>query len=150
MISALDAIGKRHLWQIAVKPGRPMSFGQIGDAAVFGLPGNPVACFVCFLLYVRPALIVLGGGNWHEPQRYLMPAGFEIKNKKSGRREFWRGSQETNAEGAQVLSKFDRDGSGLITGLRTSSGLIEVPEEITEVKKGDLLRFIPFSNFGRF
>ena len=56
-------LGKRHLWQIAIKPGRPMSFGQIGDCVVLGLPGNPVAVFVCFLLYVRPVLAVLAGGD---------------------------------------------------------------------------------------
>ena len=61
VVHAIDALGKRHLWQIAIKPGRPMSFGQIGDCVVLGLPGNPVAVFVCFLLYVRPVLAVLAG-----------------------------------------------------------------------------------------
>ncbi len=60
----IDAIGKRHLWQIAIKPGRPMSFGQVGDCVVLGLPGNPVAVFVCFLIYVRPVLARLAGGTW--------------------------------------------------------------------------------------
>ena len=54
VVKSIDALGKRHLWQIAIKPGRPMSFGQIGDCVVLGLPGNPVAVFVCFLIYVRP------------------------------------------------------------------------------------------------
>ena len=66
----IDAIGKRHLWQIAIKPGRPMSFGQIGDCVVLGLPGNPVAVFVCFLIYVSPVLARLAGGAWAEPVRY--------------------------------------------------------------------------------
>ena len=54
VVRSIDALGKRHLWQIAIKPGRPMSFGQIDDCVVLGLPGNPVAVFVCFLIYVRP------------------------------------------------------------------------------------------------
>ena len=70
LVASLDAVGKRHLWQLAVKPGRPMSFGQVGDCPVVALPGNPVAAFVCFLLYVRPMLTVMGGGAWPEPQRF--------------------------------------------------------------------------------
>ena len=64
MVGALDAIGKRHLWQLAIKPGRPMSFGQVGDCVVLGLPGNPVAVFVCFLMYAWPLLRRLGGADW--------------------------------------------------------------------------------------
>lgn len=150
IITAMDALGKRHLWQLAVKPGRPMSFGQIGNTPIFGLPGNPVACFVCFLLYVRQAVIRLGGGKWIEPQRYLVPVDFEIAKKKPDRREYWRASYTTDKNGNSVLKKFEHDGSGLITGLRTSDGLIEVAEEITSVKKGDLLPYIPFSEFGSF
>lgn len=148
LVTALQTLGTRHLWQLAVKPGRPMSFGQIGGTAVFGLPGNPVAAFVCFLLYVRPALIVMGGGMWCEPQRFAVAAGFSIPRKKTGRREFWRGWLETGEDGEPVARKFERDGSGLITGLRQASGLIEVDEDTTRVSPGDRLRFIPFSEFG--
>ena len=81
VVRAIDALGKRHLWQIAIKPGRPMSFGQIGDCAVLGLPGNPVAVFVCFLLYVRPVLAALAGGNWPEPVRYPLPGRVLAKEK---------------------------------------------------------------------
>ena len=148
MITTLDALGKRHLWQLAVKPGRPMCFGQIGDTLYFGLPGNPVAAFVCFLLYVRPALVRLGGGEWPEPQRYPVPAGFCVPRKKPDRREFWRGWIEMNAYGDAVAQKFERDGSGLISGLRQATGLIEITEETTAVTQGDLVSFIPFAEFG--
>jgi molybdopterin molybdotransferase len=144
---ALQALGNRHIWQIAVKPGRPMGFGQIAGTPVFGLPGNPVAAFVCFLLYVRPALILLGGGQWREPRRYLVAAGFRFPRKKTGRREFWRGAIE-DMERGPVLRKFERDGSGLITGLRVADGLIEVGEDVAGVSPGDLLGFIPWAEFG--
>ncbi|MCB1386190.1 MAG: molybdopterin molybdotransferase MoeA [Nitratireductor sp.] len=147
IIATLDRLGKRHLWQLAIKPGRPMSFGQIGDAVFFGLPGNPVACLVCFLLYIRPALIRLAGADWAEPRRYLLPAAFSTA-KKPDRREFWRGMVVAGPQGRPALDKFERDGSGLITGLRRADGLIEVPEAVTSVKPGDLLRFIPWSEFG--
>ena len=61
LVAAIAALGTRHLWQLAIKPGRPMSFGQVGRAVVIGLPGNPVAVFVCFLMYVWPLLRRLGG-----------------------------------------------------------------------------------------
>lgn len=147
MIASLHELGKCNLWQLAVKPGRPMSMGQIDDNLFFGLPGNPVACFVCYLLYVRQALMLLGGGLWQEPERYLVPAGFEIAKKKTDRREFLRG-RITITENSPLLEKFERDGSGLITGLRQSSGLIELHEEINSVEKGQMLPFIPFSQFG--
>lgn len=142
-VDALGKLGKCHLWQLAVKPGRPMSFGQIDNTLVFTLPGNPVAAFVCFLLYVRPSIQSLSGSKFKEPQRYQIPAGFSIKSKPD-RREFLRGFV-LNEGDAAIAMKFDRDGSGLITGLRESSGLIEIPEETTSINKGDLVDFIPYS-----
>lgn len=147
VINVLGALGERHMWQLAIKPGRPMTFGRIGDAAFFGLPGNPVAAFVCFLLYVRPALFQLQGANWQEPARFPLPAAFEIAKKKPDRREFLRGIL-TEQDGVPAVTKFSRDGSGLITGLREADGLVEVAEEVTEVRAGDTVAFIPFSEFG--
>ncbi len=148
VVTALERLGKRHLWQIAVKPGRPMTFGQIGDCVFMGLPGNPVAAFVCFLLYARPAITVLSGGAWREPQRFPVRAGFSVARKKPDRREFWRGWLEADAAGRPVARKFDRNGSGLISGLRKATGLIEVTEETTGVAEDDTVSFIPFGELG--
>lgn len=147
VVAALDALGKRHLWQLAIKPGRPMSFGQIGDCVVLGLPGNPVAVFVCFLLYVWPLLRRMGGAEWPEPRRFHLPALFAFPDRKVGRREFWRGMLRETPTGLAV-DKFVRDGSGLISGLRAADGLIDIPEDVPEVKPGDLVAFIPFTEFG--
>ncbi len=147
LVESLDALGKRHLWQIAIKPGRPMCLGQIGETVVFGLPGNPVAAFVCFLLYVRPALLQLCGAAWRDPVRFYLPAGFEIARKKPDRREFLRGMLVPGPDGPTV-EKFARDGSGLISGLRAADGLIELPEEATGVTRGEPVAFIPFSELG--
>lgn len=152
IISILDKIGKRHMWQMAIKPGRPMAFGQIPadthECLFFGLPGNPVAVMICFLMYAKPALTRLSGGNWVEPVRYPLPALFEIENKKPDRREFLRGILSTDADGKLAVSKFQQDGSGLISSLRKADGLIEIGESITGVSKGDVVGFIPFSGFG--
>ncbi len=154
MAAALGALGSRHFWQLAVKPGRPMMFGQIKRAdpaaapcIVVGLPGNPVAVFVCFLMYVFPLLQQLGGGRWSEPRRYKLPATFAFTGRKPGRREFWRGILVDTPHGLAV-DKFARDGSGLISGLRAADGLIDIPEDAGNVAEGDLVDFIPFSEFG--
>lgn len=147
LADVLDRIGKRHLWQLAVKPGRPMMFGQIGDCIMIGLPGNPVAVFVCYLMYVFPMLRRLGGGPFREPRRFPMRAAFEFTGRKSGRREFWRGMFVETPSGLAV-DKFARDGSGLISGLRAADGLIDIPEEHGDVAVGDVVDFIPFSEFG--
>ena len=147
MITALDKLGKRHLWQLAIKPGRPMAFGQIGDCVMLGLPGNPVAVFVCFLMYAWPMLHGLGGAPWPEPRRYHLPAAFAFSNRKTGRREFWRGLL-VDGPGGLCVDKFARDGSGLISGLRAAHGLIDIPEDVVEVRPGDPVAFIPFSEFG--
>jgi molybdopterin molybdotransferase len=148
MVSVLDRIGKRHLWQLAVKPGRPMSFGQIGRTVVVGLPGNPVAVFVCFLMYVWPLLRRLGGAPWPEPRRWQLPAAFDFTGRKPGRREFWRGFVTTAPGGAMQVDKFKRDGSGLISGLRAADGLIDIPEDAGDITRGDTVAFIPFTEFG--
>lgn len=148
LAEALGAVGRRHLWQLAVKPGRPMSFGQMGDCVVLALPGNPVAAFVCFLLYARPMLTALGGGDWPEPPRFPLPADFEIGRKKPDRREFLRGTLATGDDGRLWVRKFPRDGSGLITSLRAADGLIELGEAVTEVRRGEPVAFLPFSGFG--
>jgi molybdopterin molybdotransferase len=147
IVSTIQEIGTLHAWQIAVKPGRPLAVGQVGDTVFFGLPGNPVAVFVTFLLYARPMLAKLQGADWHEPRRFPVPAGFAMPNKKPDRREFWRGWIDEE-DGRPVLRKFARDGSALISGLRRAEGLIEVAEEVTTVEPGDTLSFIPFTEFG--
>lgn len=147
MLTALDALGKRHMWQLAVKPGRPLMFGQIGDTVMVGLPGNPVAVFVCFLMYVYPMLRRMGGGHWPEPRRFMLPAAFELARRKTGRREFLRGILHMSEQGLSV-DKYERDGSGLISGLRAAQGLIDIGEDVPSVAPGDPVAFIPFSEFG--
>tara|TARA_R110002124_G_scaffold100107_5_gene246598 strand:+ start:17424 stop:18716 length:1293 start_codon:yes stop_codon:yes gene_type:complete len=148
IITALDELGQRHLWQLAIKPGRPMTMGQIGNCVFVGLPGNPVAAFVCFLLYVRQIILSLQGSAWRDPVRFPVKAAFAIGRKKPDRREFLRGILGRTEPGTLSVTKFDRDGSGLITSLREADGLIEIPEAVTRIEPGDTVSFIPFSELG--
>ena len=85
----LMARGTLDTWRIAVKPGRPLALGRWGGRPVFGLPGNPVAAFVCTLVFARPALFRLAGAPWSVPRGLTLPAAFE-KRKRAGRREYLR------------------------------------------------------------
>ena len=148
LVTAIATLGRVQISGIAIKPGRPMTFGEIGDCAMIGLPGNPVAVFVCFLLYVHPLLQVMAGGKWREPERYRLAAGFAVPQKKTGRREFLRATLRVAEDGTPTVEKFSRDGSGLITSLRAADGLIELPEDVDHIAIGDMVDFLPFAQFG--
>ena len=80
----------------------------------------------------------------------MVPAAFEFLNRKVGRRELWRGMLEPAAgspSGLQVR-KFERDGSGLISSLREADCLIDIPEDVAEVRRGDLVAVVPFAEYG--
>jgi molybdopterin molybdotransferase len=88
----------------------------------------------------------LQGAAVREPRRYPVRAGFDFPGRKRGRREFWRGRIVDGPDGPRLL-KFERDGSGLISGLVQAEGLIDIPEAAGDVRAGDLLAFIPFGEF---
>ncbi|OUS38298.1 molybdopterin molybdenumtransferase MoeA [Rhodobacterales bacterium 56_14_T64] len=128
-------------WRIALKPGRPLALGMWQGTPVFGLPGNPVAALVCTLIFARPALGLMAGAGWSEPQGFLVPAGFE-KRKKSGRREYLRARVRQGR-----VEVFASEGSGRISGLSWAEGLVEINDAAIHIKAGDMVRFIPYSSF---
>ncbi len=148
VVETVHEHGNLHAWQLAVKPGRPLAFATLKDAVFLGLPGNPVAAMVCFLLYAQPMFAFLQGAKWNEPVRFAVRSGFDVKKKKPDRREFLRGWIEHGGDGEQRLVRYPQDGSGLISSLRAADGLIEIEEQVTSVAQGDYLNFIPFSGFG--
>lgn len=138
----LEETGAMALWRIAVKPGRPLALGVWDGVPVFGLPGNPVAAMVCTLIFARPALAVLAGANWPEPDGFEVPAAFS-KKKRAGRREYLRARVRDGR-----VEVFGSEGSGRISGLSWAEGLVELPEPALEIAPGDLVRFIPYGSFG--
>jgi len=139
----LTGLGAMTEWRIAMKPGRPLAMGQIGGVPVFGLPGNPVAAFVCFLMFARPALLRLGGADWPDLPRFPVTMTGPAK-KRAGRTEYLRGRYV----GEGKVEKFRSEGSGLISGLRWSDGLIELSHNRDRVEAGEAVDFIPYSAFG--
>ncbi|CUH75101.1 gephyrin-like molybdotransferase Glp [Tropicibacter naphthalenivorans] len=129
-------------WRIALKPGRPLALGMWDGMPVFGLPGNPVAALVCTLIFARPALSLMAGAGWVEPQGFDVPAAFS-KRKKPGRREYLRARMRDGR--AEV---FKSEGSGRISGLSWAEGLVEIGDGAQEIAPGDTVRFIPYGSFG--
>ncbi|MDJ0821185.1 MAG: molybdopterin-binding protein [Paracoccaceae bacterium] len=138
----LREAGAMQEWRIALKPGRPLALGLWDGVPVFGLPGNPVAALVCTLIFAAPAMSVLAGAGWRDPQGFTVPAAFE-KRKKPGRREYLRARvREGRAE------VFKSEGSGRISGLSWAEGLVELPDGAATIQPGDPVRYIPFGSFG--
>ncbi|MDQ4624474.1 molybdopterin molybdotransferase MoeA [Janthinobacterium lividum] len=137
---AVEAEGRLNMWQIAVKPGKPLAFGEVREAFFVGLPGNPVSSFVTFLLFVRPFILCLQGvaGNL-APRSYKLPAAFE-RLKADKRNEFLRA--KINDEGE--LELFANQSSGVLTSTVWGDGLIDCPPGLS-IARGDMLRFIPFN-----
>lgn len=145
--AAIDALGKMHFWRLAIRPGRPLALGQIGNVPFIGLPGNPVAVLVTFMRFARPAILRLGGSREIEPISYRVRVGFPVK-KKQGRREWLRVRLDRDPDGAPVAHKFPRDGAGILTSMVESDGLVELPEELTSLEAGTMVDYLPFSEIG--
>jgi molybdopterin molybdotransferase len=142
---AVEAEGRLDLWQIALKPGKPLAFGEVrrpsgeGSAWFIGLPGNPVSAYITFMLAVRPVLLKLQGGTNLAPVGYALRADFDWA-KPDRRREFMR--VRLNAEGG--LDLYPNQGSGVLTSVVWGDGLVDNPPG-QAIRRGDTVRFLPFA-----
>lgn len=146
--TAVELLGKLHLWRLAVKPGRPIALGQVGRVPFVGLPGNPVAVVVTFLTIVRPLILRLMGGEDRPPHAFRVRAGFNHKKKKD-RREWVRAHLVQDAAGGLTAAKFPRDGAGILSSLVAADGLVELPEDLTRLEAGAMVDFLPFSELAQ-
>lgn len=143
---AVRAEGRLDMWQIAVKPGKPLAFGEVfrpdGTAAWFvGLPGNPVASFIMFLLVVRPLLLRMQGATDLAPRPTLQRADFDWP-RADKRREFLR----VRRNGHGGLDLFGNQSSGVMTSTVWADGVIDNPEG-RAIKPGDTVAYIPFADW---
>ena len=142
---AVEAEGEIKLWQIAMKPGKPLAYGQVrrGGAGVsadfIGLPGNPVSSFVTFLLFVRPFILKRQGMNDLHPRALTLRADFDWP-KADRRREFLR----VRINDAGGLDLFANQSSGVLTSTVWGDGLVDNPPS-QAIKRGDLVRYLPFA-----
>jgi molybdopterin molybdotransferase len=145
--AVLEDIGEVHGWRLAIKPGRPLAFGKVGQAFFLGLPGNPVAANVCTLMFGQPLIRALSGGGWQRPKSYPQKLGFKVK-KKAGRREWLRVYQERQDNGDMLLQRSASHGSGILTSMTRADGLVELDEATSDLPEGSLVNFIAFASFG--
>ena len=122
-------------WKIAMRPGRPMAVGRIGNAVLFGLPGNPVAVMVTYLAFVRPALLRMMGSN-AKPIPLLKAQSLEAIRKKPGRTEYQRGIVAPTADGTLTVHTTGQQGSGVLNSMVQANGLIVLHHEQGNVAVG--------------
>jgi molybdopterin molybdotransferase len=138
----LGEIGAIDFWQVAMQPGRPLAFGRIGSAHFFGLPGNPVASMLAFMLFVRPAIYKLAGRRRLFPEMAEATA-VETMSKKKGRREFKRGVVHWK-NGRWEARTTGPQGSGILSSMAAGNCLIVLEEERGDVAVGETVLVEPF------
>jgi molybdopterin molybdotransferase len=149
---AVEAEGRIDLWQLAIKPGKPLAFGEVRRAAMpgseraqhtaayfIGLPGNPVASLITFLLVVRPVLLHLQGADDWQPRGAVLRADFDWP-RADARREFLR----VRRNQAGGLDLFSNQSSGVLTSAVWGDGVVDNPAGCV-VAAGDVVRYLAFT-----
>ena len=132
----LDRLGEVVFWKIAMKPGRPLAYGRIGDAHFFGLPGNPVSVMVTFYQFVRDALLILQGRADVEPVPTFKATLSAAIRKAPGRTEFQRGILKRAADGGWSVRTTGDQGSGILSSMSQANCFIVLGADTGNVDVG--------------
>ncbi len=144
----LENIGQVNFWKVAMKPGRPLAFGKIGNAWFFGLPGNPVSVMVTFYMFVQPALKKMMGETYRNPIMINAKCSTKLR-KQPGRVEYQRGIlTKTNNSDSKIynyeVKKTGAQGSGILRSMSDANCFIILPMESAGVEIGDIVQVVPF------
>jgi molybdopterin molybdotransferase len=142
----LQKSGEVNFWKLAIKPGKPLAFGKIGQCYFFGLPGNPVAVVVTFHQMVAPALRQLSGARFAKPLRFAATCTSVLK-KAPGRQEYQRGILSQDERGEFFVASAGQQGSNILSSMSQSGCYIILPEECNGVQAGDRVTVEPFTLF---
>lgn len=141
---AVEKLGSLDLWKIAIRPGKPVAFGRIGDTPFIGAPGNPVSLFVIFCVFARPFILKSQGVTSDLlPTPVRAPADFEW-SKPDKRREFARARLDLDEQGQAKVAIFSSRSSGVLSSVVWANGLAVIPERQV-LSRGDMVEFLPFS-----
>jgi molybdopterin molybdotransferase len=133
----LGRLGEVAFWKIAMRPGRPMAFGRVGNAAFFGLPGNPVAVMATFYQFVRDALLHLAGRTDDvSPPLFRVPSATALR-KRPGRTEFQRGAFERGPDGTLTVRATGQQGSGVLRSMSEADCFIVLEHDRGDVAAGE-------------
>lgn len=142
--AALDALGKMSFWQVAMRPGRPLTFGRVGNAAFFGLPGNPVAVMVTFYQLVQPGLRRLMGEPAPAAPPMFSARSLSALQTRLGRTEFIRGVLARDESGGLVVRSTGGQGSGILSSMSEANCFIVLPPECGDTEPGAIVSVQPF------
>ncbi|MEO1765793.1 gephyrin-like molybdotransferase Glp [Thiobacter sp. AK1] len=145
--AAVERQGRLDMWRIAVKPGKPLAFGEVAGKPFIGLPGNPVSVFVTFCLFARPFLLRMQGVQQVMPAAFWVEAAFDWP-RPDRRREFLRARLVRDEEPTTRVEIYPHQGSGVLTSTVWGDGLVDVPAA-APVRQGERVRFIPFAELMR-
>jgi molybdopterin molybdotransferase len=140
----LAELGTVNFWKIAMKPGRPLTFGRVHDALFFGLPGNPVSVMVTFYQFVQPALRALMGCTHIDPPTVRVPLACAITDKQPGRLEYQRGILATDAGGNLAVSTTGAQGSHVLNSMSNANCFMVLPLDCAGLEAGELVDVQPF------
>jgi molybdopterin molybdotransferase len=142
----LEKMGRINFWKIAMKPGRPLTFGLLDNKILFGLPGNPVAVMVTFYQFVRPAILYLTSGHYQPPLTLTAISQSKLR-KRPGRYEFQRGVLSQSSDGKLRVEKTGRQGSGVLMSMSLANCFILLDEDNAGIEPGEPVAVQPFDSF---
>lgn len=141
---AVESLGSLDMWKVAIRPGKPLAFGHIGEVPFIGTPGNPVSLFVTYCLFARPFILKsLGVTEGLEPTAVTARLDFDWPNPDK-RREFARARLVLDEAGEARVAIFRSRSSGVLSSLAWANGLAVLPEGLP-LKRGDRVKFLPFN-----
>ena len=140
---AVEKLGQLDMWRVAIKPGKPLAFGEVLGTPIIGLPGNPVAVFVTFSLFVRPYLLKSQGAVDFMPREMRVIADFNLA-RSSNRKQYLRAQLARGDNGVLQASIFSNQSSGVLSSACWADGFVVVPPEQT-VCSGDSLQFLHYA-----
>ena len=144
LVDAIKTNGELFFWQTAIKPGRPLAIGKIDKTIIICLPGNPVSVYLLFGMIIKPFLEFLWGSKMTIPNHYIARANFSMK-KKTERLEWLRVVIDKKIDSEIYVNKYPKQGSGIISSISFSDGIIEIPEQVSQINKGDKFDLYLFS-----
>ena len=143
--AALQACGNIDFWKVAIKPGRPLAFGKIGETVFFGLPGNPVAVLVTFYLFVLPALEALLGSKKKPIAPMFKAQTTQSIRKKPGRTEIQRGILQQQDNGDWQVKTTGKQGSGILRSMSLANAFIVLEHDRSSIEAGEMVSVQPFA-----
>ena len=144
LVDVIKSNGELFFWQTAIKPGRPLAVGRIDNTIIICLPGNPVSVYLLFGMIIKPFLEFLCSSMMIMPNHYIAKANFSMK-KKTERLEWLRVVIDNKIDSEIYVNKYLKQGSGIISSISYSDGIIEIPEQVSKINAGDKFNFYLFS-----